>query len=128
MLGDFLESAGYTAALAFMFSRLPVMAALSRAFMDGKETMRALNSAECWGPIRIRSRKADSCRLRAAIEAEDRAFSSSRKEMRMCSRIGISWEPTKTGVHMYTTEHHTTAKQCSNACFSLENQYDAQPC
>lgn len=51
------------------------------------------NTAECWGPRRIRSLSAASCRDRDAAGADPRAFSSRRKEMRRGNKMATSWGP-----------------------------------
>lgn len=81
-------------ALALTISWLPLMAASSRAFMCGAEAMKALKTAGCWGPRRIRSCRADSCREHEASGAVARVFSSSRKETRMGNSTATNWSPT----------------------------------
>lgn len=49
-----------------------------------------LNTAECWGPRRIRSLSAASWRDRDGAGAEPRAFSSRRKEMRRGNKMATS--------------------------------------
>lgn len=93
MLGVFLLMTRGACALVFTLSWLPLTAASSLAFMCGAEAISALKTAEFWGPMRMRSLKADSCSEREAAGADAKAFSSSRREMRMGNSTATSCGP-----------------------------------